>query len=464
MFIPINATNTPVIERDEGRLRRPTTGRYSLSSTTPPRRLGGDSPLYEGSVFDRPRSLPSSPRKVTSTRSLDSAHQHNDGDVLLRVGGHTFKVHSTILRLASPVFAAMFSAPWSENNTPHTVELKEDDPRAIAVLLDAVYPSSALQLDNWADIPMLLRVADKYDVSKLKSAIGKHLIDFDDEIRNNPLEALRYAEECGAPFVYSTASRYALGHFPLHVKDPQFARLSSNTLAKLSRRFAEFTDALTTFEFRLYDSGQIVTCKYKTHDVSNGGTNGNGNSNGSGHTVSNVTQTNCTLALHTARDHLLKKYKELSSTSVAVPLSRVSHLASTPQTPISFGHNPQYSQHHHAAHHHSACYHNAPSSMTSSSSAILGPHYGSGGSITAAWDYLRSPHLTLPILQPSSQQQQSGIATLMSSSQPTEDASPHRACLQNMADRIRQLFDDSFGICAEEVRRRDARYFVAIEL
>jgi BTB/POZ domain len=68
----------------------------------------------------------------TSTPSSFVPLSFDDGDVILRAGSHSFKVHVTLLRLASPVFSSMFSLPQPpiENDSKPpvpTIEM-DDDP------------------------------------------------------------------------------------------------------------------------------------------------------------------------------------------------------------------------------------------------------------------------------------------------------------------------------------------------
>jgi len=106
-----------------------------------------------------------------------------EGDVILVVTGkeeagqaRDFLASSKILKLASPVFAKMFAPCFREGaalqssaETCPTVQLKEDDPEAMELLLRLLHfdtgkvPETAPPLDTLAKLAIL---SDKYDCNR----------------------------------------------------------------------------------------------------------------------------------------------------------------------------------------------------------------------------------------------------------------------------------------------------------
>ncbi|KAK4199191.1 hypothetical protein QBC40DRAFT_176868, partial [Triangularia verruculosa] len=110
------------------------------------------------------------------------------GDLLLRVGADdnlkTYKVHSTTLRCTSAVFRAMLFGPWIESRKPKTdaeagsdewtVDLPEDDPDSLAILLGIAHARFDLVPKKngpggWTrqSVHGVAVLADKYDMLHL---------------------------------------------------------------------------------------------------------------------------------------------------------------------------------------------------------------------------------------------------------------------------------------------------------
>ncbi|KAK4177140.1 hypothetical protein QBC36DRAFT_300521 [Triangularia setosa] len=113
----------------------------------------------------------------------------NDGDLILRVGGAgslkepnnivEFKVDSTTLRRASPVFKALLFGPWLESTVkalaspaePWTVSLPDDEPSPFTILMGLAHANYKVISRPWDTITIyeLLVLADKYDMMHLFS-------------------------------------------------------------------------------------------------------------------------------------------------------------------------------------------------------------------------------------------------------------------------------------------------------
>lgn len=91
-------------------------------------------------------------------------------DLTLKCGGQDFKVHKLVLYTQSTVFKSMLGSTYAEANQ-HTIELLEDDPDALSVLLKHLYRFHP-DLSGPDGKPMTFAVkvfalADKYAVSSL---------------------------------------------------------------------------------------------------------------------------------------------------------------------------------------------------------------------------------------------------------------------------------------------------------
>lgn len=120
-----------------------------------------------------------------------------EGDVILRSGVRNFQVSSKILTLASSVFERMFKSKFAEGHalqsstTPLSVNLHEDNPEALAVLLDSIHFSKKrkhfyLDVDMQYDVAIL---ADKYDCADaLNSHVHRWLTSMD--LQDQPTPSL----------------------------------------------------------------------------------------------------------------------------------------------------------------------------------------------------------------------------------------------------------------------------------
>ena len=141
-----------------------------------------------------------------TSNALDETFDALDGaDIILRALGppkRDFRVHKTVLSLASLVFKDMFSLPQptsgdSGKSTVAEVEIVEvtDPAKALDIILRFIYPSFILpSLDGDFDaLVECLVIADKYDIRRAKSELYKALV------RADPTLSLR---------VYAVAVRF----------------------------------------------------------------------------------------------------------------------------------------------------------------------------------------------------------------------------------------------------------------
>ncbi|KAL1840022.1 hypothetical protein VTJ49DRAFT_893 [Mycothermus thermophilus] len=97
-----------------------------------------------------------------------------DGDLILRVGvdfsRQQFKVCSSTMRRASPVWKAMLFGPWKEAKPAAgtwIVDLPEDDADRLRVLLDILhgnFDAVPEKIDDVLHLAKTLDIADKYDM------------------------------------------------------------------------------------------------------------------------------------------------------------------------------------------------------------------------------------------------------------------------------------------------------------
>jgi hypothetical protein len=94
-----------------------------------------------------------------------------DGDLILRTPTKSFKVCSSAMRRASPVMKAMLFGPWKEakpadETQPWIVDLPEDDPEALGIVLPVIHNTMYDQDDLFRidirHMPHILNLVKKY--------------------------------------------------------------------------------------------------------------------------------------------------------------------------------------------------------------------------------------------------------------------------------------------------------------
>jgi hypothetical protein len=133
-----------------------------------------------------------------------------DGDIILRSADQQdFRVHKTILSLASPVFRDMLSLPQppaSESATVPVVDLSENW-KVLDVFLRCIYPISKPTVDDLELLGALVDAADKYEAEVVLNMVGSWLA-VSRNLKEDPFGV--YAITCGSPALRKPA-RDAVG-------------------------------------------------------------------------------------------------------------------------------------------------------------------------------------------------------------------------------------------------------------
>ncbi|KAF8607965.1 hypothetical protein BDV93DRAFT_284597 [Ceratobasidium sp. AG-I] len=99
------------------------------------------------------------------------AHFYNDGNILLNVQGHLFRVHKSMLALHSQTFSDMFNLPPLPNPATGTDEVTlYDEPTKFASLLDALYKgANSVRTAGFHQILGVIELAQKYEMTELEA-------------------------------------------------------------------------------------------------------------------------------------------------------------------------------------------------------------------------------------------------------------------------------------------------------
>ncbi|KAG8694581.1 hypothetical protein FRC08_008389 [Ceratobasidium sp. 394] len=107
-----------------------------------------------------------------------------EGDISLKsADGVIFLAHSVLLRMASSVFADMFSTATQRD----LIELS-DDAESLSLMLRFIYPPTFLDDLPLALLEKSLRIAQKYDVGGIITSVD-HLIMFHPSNKNGPIHS-----------------------------------------------------------------------------------------------------------------------------------------------------------------------------------------------------------------------------------------------------------------------------------
>lgn len=114
-------------------------------------------------------------------------------DIILRSNDKVdFDVHKLILSIASPIFKDMFTLPppgshsglgagRDEVKQGLPVVLVDDDERSLNLMLHFCYPLPDPPLDDFEDMKKILRIAHKYQLENVRSALISRLMQFAQE-------------------------------------------------------------------------------------------------------------------------------------------------------------------------------------------------------------------------------------------------------------------------------------------
>jgi len=153
-----------------------------------------------------PSSLPQMPRGALSPEHAPDLIQFADGDVVLRSSdGQDFKVHSIVLREASPFFRDMFRLPKaSSNSAAYAPILMTETTNVLNDLLRWIYPTNtAPTVDRISHALDLLRAVEKLQIEShvVKGALNAYIV-----AQSHPLRAWALA----ARFGYTEARKDAV--------------------------------------------------------------------------------------------------------------------------------------------------------------------------------------------------------------------------------------------------------------
>ncbi|KAG9124827.1 hypothetical protein FRC07_010085, partial [Ceratobasidium sp. 392] len=147
------------------------------------------------------------------------------GDVTLKsADGAEFIAYSLMLRLASSVFADMFSTATQRDD----IELA-DDAESVSLMLRFIYPPTLVDDLPTALLEKALRIAQKYDISGTITSLDyfiSHSSNKSSLIHSNPIYALCLATTYGLPQTRQVATE-AARHGRFELRDPkQIERLA----------------------------------------------------------------------------------------------------------------------------------------------------------------------------------------------------------------------------------------------
>ncbi|KAG8694580.1 hypothetical protein FRC08_008388 [Ceratobasidium sp. 394] len=155
------------------------------------------------------------------------------GDISLKSSdGALFLAHSLLLRLASSVFADMFSTATHND----TIELT-DDAESVSLMLRFIYPPAFMD-----DLPITLlkkslSIAQKYDIAGIVTSVDHILVSYlsskDAFIRSYPIHALCLAANYGLSKTHK-AARETMQPGGFGFKDPEQIKLLVETFPSAS--------------------------------------------------------------------------------------------------------------------------------------------------------------------------------------------------------------------------------------
>ncbi|RUP51409.1 hypothetical protein BC936DRAFT_148337 [Jimgerdemannia flammicorona] len=194
---------------------------------------------------------------------------NGDGDVALVCLSTIFKVHSTVLRLASAYFNTRFSPTWSSESRRLLIEKdKNEDSELTSIAMDLKYCKHHAFIDNeeeddialliafiypiehivitWDNVNDILRLADKYLINKALQTAADFLMSSYSE---KPLTSLRLAETYNFPKIFKQSSTHIIDNVCAYKEHPEFGYLSDRTRRKLFQARLELSEGVTKSSF-----------------------------------------------------------------------------------------------------------------------------------------------------------------------------------------------------------------------
>ena len=184
-------------------------------------------------------------------------HYYSDGDFEMVAENIVFRVHKTILFYASAFFETMFSNVRPTESDMSTdpfpvprLYLPNEKAANLEKLLTFLYPNTYFEI-SWDDVSDFLYLADKYLIEKLRKACEAFLCrGFYDE----PLQALKLAEQYRIASVYKESSKLVLNNFEHFFHNAaETSIISPLTIIKLKVSRQEYIEGLNRLYSRTVD-------------------------------------------------------------------------------------------------------------------------------------------------------------------------------------------------------------------
>ena len=138
---------------------------------------------------------------TTTTMACDN-FETADADIILRsVEGQEFRVHKTVLSLASSVFWNMFSFPQPPSAEPTSVPVVDvsETTKVLGLFLRCIYPVSKPIVKDLELLEALIGAADKYEAEIVLDIVGSWLA-APVNLKKDPLRI--YAIACSSPALW----------------------------------------------------------------------------------------------------------------------------------------------------------------------------------------------------------------------------------------------------------------------
>lgn len=188
-------------------------------------------------------------------RSLHAQHNYADGDIVLSSKDDAlFRVHSTILKLASSFFRQMLEVPRAPGERADEPIPLEESERVIAAILHIIYPKETVpKIQTISFAWELSLVADKYDIPRVIEILHNVVLTMQNRRENYPstdkesLEAYVLACRWKWDDVAELAAKDIIRHNNVRISDftPQdLQRLSGEDLARVFRFHEKRIDVL----------------------------------------------------------------------------------------------------------------------------------------------------------------------------------------------------------------------------
>ncbi|KAG9288668.1 hypothetical protein G9A89_006769 [Geosiphon pyriformis] len=176
-------------------------------------------------------------------------HYYLDGDIILNIDDTHFRVHKSILSMASLVFKDMFmnEAVQETTEVETVITLSGDSASHFCTLLCYIYPQHYIQF-NFEDAVDVIKLADKYLMDPVLKYCQSVIMNLYSE---HPLKALIVADKFKYPDLYMEASKLVLEEFYHYKTQKEFTQLSIETKYKLLNCHVNFKIAVTNL-LKLY--------------------------------------------------------------------------------------------------------------------------------------------------------------------------------------------------------------------